>query len=54
MRKLILSLGLIALTAALARLFFGPLFLADAADPATALLFASGLFTIAIAAVIRR
>ena len=48
-----LSLGTAAAGLALARLIFAPLFLAEQADHATAVLLAGGLFTIAIAAVVR-
>ena len=48
-----LSLGTAAAGIALARFAFAPLFLAERADHATALLFAGGLFTIALAAVVR-
>jgi hypothetical protein len=54
MRRFMLSLGICALVAALGDVILGPLFLAEPADRAIALLFASGLFTIAIAAVVRR
>lgn len=53
MRKLVLSLGFAAGCVALARLLSAPLFLAERADGATGLLVAAGLFTIAIAAVVR-
>jgi hypothetical protein len=54
MRKLVLSLGLAAVCVALARLMLAPLFLAERADGATGLLLGAGLFTIAIAAVVRK
>ena len=53
MRKLVLSLGVAAICVALARPSLAPLFLAERADGATSLLLAAGLFTIAIAAVVR-
>ncbi len=53
MRKLVLSLGIATLGVALLRIALAPLFLAETADRATVLLLASGVFTIAIAAVIR-
>jgi hypothetical protein len=54
MRKLVASLGIAAVCLALARLMFAPLFLAESADRATGLLLGAGLFTIAIAAVVRK
>ena len=54
MRKLVVSFGFAAVFVALARLVFAPLFLAERADGATGLLLAAGLFTIAIAAVVRK
>ena len=54
MRKLMASLGFAAVCMALARVAFAPLFLAERADGATGLLLAAGLFTIAIAAVVRK
>ncbi len=54
MRKLVLSLGFAAVCVAFARLLLAPLFLAERADGATGLLLAAGLFTIAIAAVVRK
>ena len=51
MRKLILSLGAAA-SVALAGAIIAPRLLAEPPDRATALMFAGGLFTIAIAAVI--
>ena len=42
------------MSAALLRIALAPLFLAEPADRATVLLLASGVFTIAIAAVVRR
>lgn len=53
LRKFMLSLGTAAAALALARLIFAPLFLAAPADHATALLLAGGVFTIALAAVVR-
>lgn len=53
MRKLALSVGIAALTVALLRIVLAPLFLAEPPDRATFLLLASGVFTIAIAAVVR-
>jgi hypothetical protein len=53
MRKLALSLGFAALSVAAARLAFGPLLLAERADGPTGCLLGVGLFTIAIAAVVR-
>ncbi len=47
-----LSVGIAAAGLALARAIIAPLFLAERADHATALLLAGGLFTIAIAAVV--
>ena len=52
MRKTLLFLGVVALSLALTRTHFAPLFLADRADRATAAVIAAGLFTIAIAAVV--
>jgi hypothetical protein len=52
MRKLAISLGFAAILVAFARFLFAPLFLAERGDGATGLLFASGLFTIAIAAAL--
>lgn len=54
MRKFIVFLGFAAIDAALARAAPAPLFLAERPDGATALLLAAGLFTIAIAAVVRK
>jgi hypothetical protein len=54
MGKLVLSLGLAVVCVALARLAFAPLLLSERADGATGLLLAAGLFTIAIAAVVRK
>ena len=54
MRQLMASLGFAAVCLALARLMFAPLFLTESADRATGLLLGAGLFTIAIAAVVRK
>jgi hypothetical protein len=54
MRKLVLSLGFAAICSALARLMLAPLFIAERTDGATGLLLGAGLFTIAIAAVVRK
>jgi hypothetical protein len=54
MRKVAISLGFAAVCAAFGRFLFAPLFLAERADGATGLLLAAGLFTIAIAAVVRK
>ena len=54
MRKVGISLGFAAVCVASGRFLFAPLFLADRADGATGLLLAAGLFTIAIAAVVRK
>ena len=54
MRKLGISLGFAAVCVASGRFLFAPLFLAERADGATGLLLAAGLFTIAIAAVVRK
>jgi hypothetical protein len=54
MRKLMLSLGFAATCGALARPMLAPLFIAGRADGATGLLLGAGLFTIAIAAVVRK
>jgi hypothetical protein len=53
MRKVAISLGFSAIFVALGRLF-APAFLAEGADGATRILLAAGLFTIAIAAVLRK
>ena len=53
MRKLMLSLGITAMSLALLRVALAPLFLAEPSDRATILLLASGVFTIAIAAAVR-
>jgi hypothetical protein len=54
MRKLLLLLGLAALGAALAVEALAPTLLAERAEGATGLLLGAGLFTIAIAAVVRK
>jgi hypothetical protein len=54
MRKVVISLGFAAIFVALGRFLFAPLFLAGHADRATGILFAVGLFTVAIAAVVRK
>jgi hypothetical protein len=53
MRKVVISLGFAAIFVALGLFLFAPLFLAGHADRATGILFAAGLFTIAIAAAVR-
>jgi hypothetical protein len=54
MRKVAISLGFAAIFVAAGRFLFAPLFLAGRADGATGILLAAGLFTIAIAAVVRQ
>lgn len=54
MRKVVISLGFAAICVAFGRFLFAPLFLAERGDGATRLLLAAGLFTIAIAAVVRK
>jgi hypothetical protein len=54
MRKVAISLGFAAIFVALGRFLFAPLFSAERADGATSLLLAAGLFTIAIAAAVRK
>jgi len=54
MRKLMASLGFAVVFVALARLMFAPLFLAEPANVATGLLLGAGLFTIAMAAAVRK
>jgi hypothetical protein len=54
MRKVALSLGFAAVCIAFGRFLFPTLFLAERANSATGLLLAAGLFTIAIAAVVRK
>ena len=54
MRKLVISLGFAAIFLALGRFLFAPLLPGGHADRATGILFAAGLFTVAIAAVVRK
>ena len=54
MRKIALSLGFGAIFVGLGRFLFAPAFLAERPDGATRILLAAGLFTIAIAAVVRK
>ena len=54
MRKVALSLGFAAVCVAFGRFLFAPPFLAGRPNGATGLLLAAGLFTIAIAAVVRK
>jgi hypothetical protein len=54
MRKFMASLGFAAVCVALARLAYAAPFLAERANGATALLLGAGLFTIAIAAAVRK
>ena len=54
MRKVAISLSFAAISVALGRFLFTPAFLAERADGATRVLLAAGLFTIAIAAVVRK
>lgn len=54
MRKLMASLGFVAVCVALARLAFAAPFLSERANGATGLLLGAGLFTIAIAAAVRK
>jgi hypothetical protein len=54
MRKLAIFLGFAAVCVAFGRFSFTPHFLAERAGGATGLLLAAGLFTIAIAAVVRK
>jgi hypothetical protein len=51
MRKVVISLGFTTIFAALGRFLFAPV---ERADGATRILLAAGLFTIAIAAVVRK
>jgi hypothetical protein len=53
MRKVGLSLGFATVCVAFGRFLFAPPVLAGRANGATGLLLAAGLFTIAIAAVVR-
>jgi hypothetical protein len=54
MGKLAISLGFAAIFVALERFLFAPAFLAERDAGATRILLAAGLFTIAIAAVVRK
>ncbi len=54
MRKFMASLGFAAVCVALARLMFAALLLPERATGATGVLLGAGLFTIAIAAVVRK
>jgi hypothetical protein len=54
MRKVVISLGFTTIFAALGRFLFARAFLVERADGATRFLLAAGLFTIAIAAVVRK
>ena len=54
MRKVALSLGFTAVCVAFGRFLLAPFFLAERANGETGLLLAAGLFTIAIAAVVRK
>ena len=54
MRKVAICLGFAAIFVASGRLLFAPLFLGEGPDGATGILLAAGLFTIAIAAVVRK
>jgi hypothetical protein len=54
MRKVATSIGFAAISVALGRLLFAPLFLSGDADRAAGILVAAGLFTVAIAAVVRK
>ncbi len=54
MRKVAISLGFASIFAGLGRFLFAPVFLVERADGATRILLAAGLFTIAIAAVVRK
>ena len=53
-RRVVISLGFTTIFAALWRFLFAPAFLVERADGATRILLAAGLFTIAIAAVVRK
>jgi hypothetical protein len=53
MRKVAISFGFAAVFIALWRFLFAPLSLASRAEGATGILLAAGIFTIAIAAVVR-
>jgi hypothetical protein len=54
MRKVAMSLGLAAILVTSGRFLSAPLFLAERADGATRIVLAACLFTIAIAAVVRK
>jgi hypothetical protein len=54
MRKVAISSGFAAIFVALGRFLFAALFSADRADEATGVLLTAGLFTIAIAAAVRK
>ena len=54
MRNVALSFGFAAVCIAFGRFLFAPLLLAERAGGATRFLLAAGLFTIAIAAVVRK
>jgi hypothetical protein len=54
MRKLAISLGFAAIFVALGRFLFAPASLAERAGDATRILLAAALFTIAIAAAVRK
>ena len=54
MHKVAISLGFAAIFVASGRFLFAPAFLAERAGSATRILLAAGLFTIAIAAVVRK
>ena len=54
MRKVAISLGFAPIFVALGRFLFAPAFLVERADGATRILLATTLFTIAIAAVVRK
>jgi hypothetical protein len=53
MRKIVTSLGFAAMFAALGRFLLSPLFSAGHPYSATGILLAAGLFTVAIAAMVR-
>jgi hypothetical protein len=54
MRKVAIFVGFAAMCVAIIRFFLARLFLAERVDGAIGLLLATGLFTIAIAAVVRK
>jgi hypothetical protein len=54
MRKVAITLGFVRIFVAIERFLFAPAFLAERAEGATRILLAAGLFTIAIAAVVRK